>query len=229
MLLPNPTTNETATGLFPAPPEGPAGMPPDRLRITRLALDVQVTPVGMVAGPWAGPGEFVSAAMPSGKMVGWLNTSAPFAQPGNTVLTGRHQAQGLTVFHGLWTLEPGDEIVLYAGNQSRRYIVDEVLILPEQDQPIEVRLANAEYIQPTEDERLTSLRAGRKRVTPTVQWSSHYRSNSDEHLSAIATSSVGPHHRARSRIGYWSGAAIRGADVRSGRTLFSCSGYTHSR
>ena len=30
-----------------------------------------------------------------------------------------------------------------------------MLILPEQDQSIEVRLANATYIRPTEDERLT--------------------------------------------------------------------------
>jgi LPXTG-site transpeptidase (sortase) family protein len=151
MLLPDPTTKETATELFPAPT--PAGMPPNRLRIPRLALDVRVAAVGMVPAP--GPGAFVSAAMPPGKVAGWLNTSAPFAQVGNTVLTGRHQAQGLTVFHELWTLEPGDELVLYAGEQSRVYKVAKVLILPEQDQPVEVRVANATHIRPTEDERLT--------------------------------------------------------------------------
>jgi sortase A len=31
------------------------------------------------------------------------------------------------------------------------------MILPERDQPIEVRLANARYIQPTDDERLTLI------------------------------------------------------------------------
>ena len=105
----------------------------------------------------------MTMAIPPGKVAGWLSTSAGFGRPGNTVLAGRHQAcpelaewaKGLTVFHGLWTLEPGDEIVLYAGQQARRYVVDEVLILPEQDQPLDVRLANAEYIRPTEDERLT--------------------------------------------------------------------------
>jgi sortase A len=131
----------------------PAGIPPDRLSIPRLALDVPVVPVGMMPVP--GPGALVIAEMPPGKVAGWLTTSAPFGRPGNTVLTGRHQARGLTVFHSLWTLEAGDEIVLYAGQQARRYVVDEVLILPEQDQPLAVRLANAEYIQPTEDERLT--------------------------------------------------------------------------
>lgn len=151
VLLPDPTTNEAAADLFPAPT--PATMPPDRLSIPRLALDAAIVPVGMAPVP--GPGAFVSAAMPAGKVAGWLNTSASFAQPGNTVLTGRHQAQGLTVFYELWTLEPGDEITLYAGEQSRHYIVAEVLILPEQDQPFDVRLANAEHIRPTEDERLT--------------------------------------------------------------------------
>jgi LPXTG-site transpeptidase (sortase) family protein len=130
-------------------------MPPDHLRIPRLALDVPVVPVGMVPALGAGPGAFVAAGMPSGKVTGWVNTSASFGQPGNTVLTGRHQAKGLTVFHGLWTLEPGDEIILAAGEQTQRYIVTEVLILPEQDQPIEVRLANAEHIRPTAEERLT--------------------------------------------------------------------------
>lgn len=151
ILLPDPTNDDELAEVFPAPT--PATMPPDRLSIKRLALDVSVVPVGMVPVP--GPGVFVGPAMPKGKIAGWLNSSASFAQPGNMVLIGRHQAKGLTIFHGLWTLETGDEIILYVGEQTRRYFVAEVLILPEQDQPLEVRLVNAEYIQPTEDERLT--------------------------------------------------------------------------
>jgi len=158
-LLPDPMagaqlmTDETISKSLLVPT--PAGIPPDRLSIPRLALDVPVVPVGMVPALRAGPGAIVTAAMPAGKVAGWLTTSAGFGRPGNTVLAGRHQARGLTVFHGLWTLEPGDEIVLYAGEQTRRYVVDEVLILPEQDQNLDVRLTNAEYIRPTEDERLT--------------------------------------------------------------------------
>jgi LPXTG-site transpeptidase (sortase) family protein len=144
-------SGEASPDLLPVPT--PAGIPPDRLSIPRLARDVPVVPAGMVPVP--GPGDLVTMAMPPGKVAGWLTTSAGFGQPGNTVLTGRHQARGLTMFHGLWTLEAGDEMVLYAGQQARRYVVDEVLILPEQDQPLAVRLANAEYIQPTGDERLT--------------------------------------------------------------------------
>jgi hypothetical protein len=151
ILLPDPTISESSTAPLPAPT--PVTMPPDRLSITRLALDVPVVPVGMVPVP--GSGAFIVAAMPPGKVAGWVNISASFGQPGNTVLIGRHQAKGLTVFHGLWMLETGDEIVLQAGQQSRRYVVAEVLILPEQEQPVETRLANAEHVLPTEDERLT--------------------------------------------------------------------------
>jgi sortase A len=83
-----------------------------------------------------------------------LNTSAPFGLPGNTVLDGHHNVKG-EVFRDLWTLQAGDEITLYAGAQARPYRVRQVLILPEKGQPLEVRLANARYIQPSEDERLT--------------------------------------------------------------------------
>jgi sortase A len=46
---------------------------------------------------------------------------------------------------------------LWAGDEMRLYQVAETLILPERDQPLEVRLANAQYIQPTDDERLTLI------------------------------------------------------------------------
>lgn len=151
VLLPDPSLTDNPAEAFPAPT--PATMPPDRLRIPRLALDVPVVPVGMVPVP--GPGAFISPAMPTEHAAGWLNTSASFGQAGNMVLTGRHQLKKMTVLHRLWMLEPGDEISLYAGEEVRHYRVAEVEIVPEQDQPIEVRLANAEFIQPTEDERLT--------------------------------------------------------------------------
>ena len=55
----------------------------------------------------------------------------------------------------MWTLEPGDEITLSAAGQTHRYRVGEVLILPEHGLPLERRLQNARYLQPTPDERLT--------------------------------------------------------------------------
>jgi sortase A len=119
-----------------------------------LGLDAPVEAVGMVSSD-AAPGVF-EWDVPGYRAAGWLNTSAPLGEPGNTVLDGHHNIQG-EVFRDLWTLEAGDEVILSAGEQTRRYRVSEVLILPEKGQPIEVRLHNAGYIQPTADERLTLI------------------------------------------------------------------------
>ena len=132
----------------------PAGLPPDRLLIPRLELEVPVEPVGMVTSTVA-PGVF-EWAVPDHRAAGWLNTSAALAQAGNTVLDGHHNIQG-EVFRNLWTLQPGDDITVSAGDLQRTYQVAEVLILPEGNQPLAVRLANARYIQPTTDERLTLI------------------------------------------------------------------------
>ena len=149
LLLPDPSLTDSGPDSIPA-----ASVPaPDRLRIPRLKVDVPVVPVGLRPVPTAAG--YVSPALPEGLAAGWLGSSAGFGQPGNTVLTGRHQLRKMTVFHNLWTLEAGDEIILFAGEQSRRYQVSEVAIVPEQDQPLEVRLANSEALRPTEAERLT--------------------------------------------------------------------------
>jgi LPXTG-site transpeptidase (sortase) family protein len=138
---------------IPAPPT-PGGPSPDRVYISRLERDLPVEPVGMVPSSVA-PGVF-EWDVPDHRAAGWLNTSAAFGFSGNTVLDGHHNIKG-EAFRDLWTLQAGDEIVLYAGGQSRSYIVSEVLILPERNQPLQVRLANAQYIQPTTDERLTMI------------------------------------------------------------------------
>jgi len=138
---------------IPVPPT-PNSAPPTRLLIPRLGLDAPVEAVGMLPSD-AAPGVF-EWDVPAYRAAGWLNTSAPLGQPGNTVLDGHHNVQG-EVFRDLWMLEPGDEITLSAGSQTRRYLVSEVLVLPEKNQALEIRLQNASYIQPSEDERLTLI------------------------------------------------------------------------
>jgi sortase A len=141
----------TGTAALPVPPT-PSGPPPDRIAISRLGLDAPVEAVGMVSSDVA-PG-VVEWEVPDHRAAGWLNTSAAFGMTGNIVLDGHHNIKG-EVFRDLWTLQAGDEIVLYAAGASRRYAVHEVLILPEKGQPLDVRLANARYLLPTDDERLT--------------------------------------------------------------------------
>jgi sortase A len=132
----------------------PGGPPPDRVFIPRLDRDLPVEAVGMAPSALAS-GVF-EWGVPDHRAAGWLNSSAPFGVPGNTVLDGHHNIKG-EAFRDLWTLQKGDEITLYAAEQSRSYVVSEVLILPEKNQPLEVRLTNAAYIQPTSDERLTLI------------------------------------------------------------------------
>jgi sortase A len=132
----------------------PSGPPPDRLYIPRLNRNLPVEPVGMVPSQTV-PGVF-EWGVPDHQAAGWLNTSAAFGVPGNTVLDGHHNVKG-EAFRDLWTLQPGDELSLFAGAQVKPYLVKEVMILPERDQPLEARLANARYIQPTDDERLTLI------------------------------------------------------------------------
>jgi len=146
----HPLTPTQSVAIPPAPT--PSGARPDRLLIPRLNLDVPVEAVGLVASDVAP--DVLAWGVPAYRAAGWLNTSAPLGQPGNTVLDGHHNVLG-EVFRDLWTLQAGDEITLMGEGQTRQYRVSEVLILPERDQPLAVRLANARYIQPTEDERLT--------------------------------------------------------------------------
>ncbi len=85
---------------------------------------------------------------------GWLKLSAPLGQIGNTVLTGHHNIDG-EVFRRLVELKPGDQIVVYSDDEPFFYTVTTRKILRERDQPLAVRLKNAQWIQPTDDERLT--------------------------------------------------------------------------
>jgi sortase A len=74
--------------------------------------------------------------------------------PGNTVLNGHNTTRG-EVFRDLYQVEPGDRMVIYSEDLPFFYEVSEKLFLPEGGQPLEVRVDNARYIQPTNDERVT--------------------------------------------------------------------------
>lgn len=126
---------------------------PKRLVIPAIALDAPVEAVGwhvethahQTVSVWDVPDHFAA---------GWLKTSAPFGQPGNTVMDGHHNING-QVFKDLVKLEPGDLITLYAASHARIYSVAQRLILKEAGEPPEVRQANAQYISASADERLT--------------------------------------------------------------------------
>ena len=128
-----------------------AGQNPTRIVIPAIQLDAPVETVG-----WHTVDGVSQWDVPDTYAAGWLMTSAPLGQPGNTALTGHHNIGG-EVFRNLVKLQPGDRITLYANDQPFFYEVASRRILPERGQPDEVRRANARWIQPTDDERITLI------------------------------------------------------------------------
>ena len=126
---------------------------PTRLIIPATRIDTPVEPVGWhvetrngkSVNVWDAPDHFAA---------GWLINSAPVGIPGNTVLDGHNNIEG-EVFKNLVNVKVGDTITLFTASLARVYRVDQKLILPEAGQPLKVRQANAQYISPTTDERLT--------------------------------------------------------------------------
>lgn len=127
----------------------PSTLLPTRIVISAINLDAPIEPVGWSLADgvnvWDIPNHFAA---------GWLKTSASLGRPGNTVLDGHHNIFG-EVFRYLVDLKPHDVIKVYSKNQLFSYEVVALQILPDRDQPIEVRRQNAVWIQPTLDERLT--------------------------------------------------------------------------
>lgn len=124
---------------------------PERIWIDKLKIDALIQPVG--PGRRVGPGA-VEWTAPNNRNVGWHDYSGRLGEGKNIVLNGHNNIYG-GIFRKLYTLKPGDEIRLAAGDQLFVYRVEEVKILRERDQPLAVRIANAQHIQPMNDDRLT--------------------------------------------------------------------------
>jgi LPXTG-site transpeptidase (sortase) family protein len=126
---------------------------PDRIVIPSIKLDAPVVPSKLqeikyqdnLYRQWEAPNSFAA---------GWLTTSASLGVPGNTALSGHNNLDG-EVFGHLEDLRVGDLILVYSGGRRFAYWVYLKMILPERFEPLAVRLANAEWILPSQDERLT--------------------------------------------------------------------------
>ncbi|MCP4538035.1 MAG: sortase [Chloroflexi bacterium] len=147
--IPTPTPTQPPTPT-PAPP---APAPPTRIIISSIDVDAPVSPVSWQTIEVDGKDQAAWEVLDM-YAAGWHESSAPLGMPGNTVLNGHNTTYG-EVFRDLYTLNAGDEIVVYADDKPHTFAVTEVLILPEAGQPLDVRIENARYILPTDDERLT--------------------------------------------------------------------------
>jgi sortase A len=135
--------------MTPTPPP----LPPTRLLIPSINLDAPIVAVGFVHSEIEGQ-PTTSWVVPDAFAVGWHHSSQPPGQIGNTVLNGHQNVHG-AVLANLAHTRQGDEIIVYADETAYRYRVTEQHFLEDQGQPLEVRAQNAQWIMPTEDERLT--------------------------------------------------------------------------
>ena len=155
-----------ATGtLAPATPSSPAAaapvasddatgpQPPDRIVAPTIKLESRIVPVGWRTVSNA-DGSTSEEWVVASYAVSWHKTSARPGQQGNVVLTGHNNIEG-EVFRHLGAFNLGDPITLYAGGRVLKYKVVDKFIVKEQGVPYEQRLANAQWIGPFADERLT--------------------------------------------------------------------------
>lgn len=145
-----PTSTPTLTPSPTPPPR--AEKPPTHISATDVELDAKVVPMGWEAIDRNGT--MVSEwKVPKGA-AGWHVNSALPGNGGNVVLSGHHNIEG-KVFRYVLDLEPGNELTLDVDDTLYTYIVTEKYILKEAGMPLEVRQKNAQWIMPTDDERLT--------------------------------------------------------------------------
>lgn len=144
-------------GTLPIPSDSPedlAGLDgiPTHLRIDSVGIDSEIVPVG-----WniiQRDGREYSIWQVADYAVGWHKTTALLGQAGNTVMAGHHNVNG-EVFRDLVNVEVGDKVIVSSGGKTLEYVVDLKTIVKEKGESAEVRRRNAQWIAPSEDERLT--------------------------------------------------------------------------
>lgn len=135
------------------PSLGSSTSAPVRLALPSIDVDTEVVTIGwhmvqQADGSQASEWEVADFA------AGWHKNSAHPGEGGNVVLSGHNNIRG-AIFRKLYTMQPGDEAIVWAGGQEFTYQVEEVLVLEEKFAPYAQRLDNAKWIKPFDDDRLT--------------------------------------------------------------------------
>lgn len=138
----------------PTPTPTPVSGPPDRIAIPSIDLDAPIVPIGWYIVEEGNQTYMIWQV--ADNAVSWHKTSAYPGHGGNVVLNGHHNIKG-EVFRYLVDVAVGDRVWLYVEEKVFYYTVEQKMILKEKEEPLEVRLQNASWIQPTASERLTMV------------------------------------------------------------------------
>lgn len=150
-LLPaNESTSEVSEIILPVS----AAIP---VRITIPAIDLDA-PIVQAEIRWVEVNgkEYQQWQVPNLYAAGWHESSARLGEVGNTVFNGHNNVYG-EVFRRLDELGVGDPVWVSSGAQVFEYVITNTMILPERYQEIDVRMSNAQWIMPSEDQRLTLI------------------------------------------------------------------------
>jgi LPXTG-site transpeptidase (sortase) family protein len=128
---------------------------PDRIMIPSIGLYAPIVPVDKIPVELDGD-QYYQWLAPRGYRAGWHTESSLLGIGGNTVINGHHNAYG-EVFRDLIEIQENDLIILSSGDNQFFYQVAAIAILEERFASVEERLANASWIGPTDDERLTLI------------------------------------------------------------------------
>ncbi len=136
------------------PVQPPTKADPWRLQIPAIGLATSVISAELTKE--ASPNEMpvYTWTVPDFSAVGWHVTSAQPGEPGNTVLNGHNNILG-SVFRYLDDARPGDQVILNANGERYAYVITTRRIVQEAGASLATRIANARWVAPTEDERLT--------------------------------------------------------------------------
>ena len=129
------------------------GVHPDRIEMPSIHLETDVVELGWHPAR-NDAGAIFSEWDVAYNAAGWHKNSALLGQGGNVVLSGHNNVAG-AVFRELDQLKKGDEAIVWSGGRRFRYLIENVMIVPEKYASQEQREENASWIKPLEDDRLT--------------------------------------------------------------------------
>lgn len=128
---------------------------PVRLVISAIDLDAPIIPSEIKTIEVNGQ-EYQQWLVPDQYAAGWHSGSARLGERGNLVLNGHHNVHD-EVFRDLEKLNVGDSILVYSDEHVFTYQITNMMILPEKYQEMDTRMENAQWILPSQDERLTLI------------------------------------------------------------------------
>jgi LPXTG-site transpeptidase (sortase) family protein len=126
---------------------------PVRIAIPAIQLEAPVMPAETEIVTVMGKG-FMQWLAPNAFAAGWHKESARLGERGNLVLNGHNNLYG-EVFKDLDQLVSGDLIYVYSEDSLYQYQIANSMILAEKYQELDIRMNNAQWILPSEDQRLT--------------------------------------------------------------------------